>query len=463
MEYFVMLGARRLFGTNGIRGIVNKELTPEMAIEIGSAIGTFFRHAKLLVGYDARTSGPMLAKAVIAGLNATGCDVLFAGMAPTPTLQYAVKNRKLDGAVIITASHNPPEYNGIKVVWNDGIELSREQEINIENIFFYDKIAYTKWDKLGKTNEIVGIVDEYIEAIKKHIDVAKITKKHYHIVVDAANSVGNLTGPRLLKELGCRVTTINGNIDGTFPGRLPEPVPENLEDLALTVKAVGADLGIAYDGDADRSVFVDEHGEIHWGDRTFALVEKQFLRENPNEKIVTPVSSSTLIKDIADKHDGEIVWTKVGSITVSQTMKKIKAKLGGEENGGIFYGPHQSVRDGAMATALILDAMAKTGEKLSKLLSELPKYFIKKGKIECKEELKQKVLEKLVELTSDLNISTIDGVKMWFGDKSAILIRPSGTEPIYRLYAEAKNREKAAQLVNGYTLKLKKIIENLEK
>ena len=130
-----MLGARRLFGTNGIRGIVNKELTPEMAIKIGSAIGTFFKHAKLLVGYDARTSGPMLARAVIAGLNASGCDVLFAGMAPTPTLQYAVKNRKLDGAVIITASHNPPEYNGIKVVWNDGIELSREQEINIENIF----------------------------------------------------------------------------------------------------------------------------------------------------------------------------------------------------------------------------------------------------------------------------------------------------------------------------------------
>jgi phosphomannomutase/phosphoglucomutase len=267
----------------------------------------------------------------------------------------------------------------------------------------------------------------------------------------------------LLRELGCRVTTINGNIDGTFPGRLPEPRPENLEDLALTVKAIGADLGIAYDGDADRSVFVDEHGEIHWGDKTFALVEKQFLTENPNEKIVTPVSSSTLIKDIADKYHGEIVWTKVGSVTVSQTMKKIKAKLGGEENGGIFYGPHQSVRDGAMATALILDTMAKTGEKLSKLLGELPKYFIEKGKIDCKEEIKQKVLEKLVVLTRDLNTSTIDGVKMWFEDKSAILIRPSGTEPIYRLYAEAKTREKAVQLVNEYNLKLEKIIENLEK
>jgi phosphomannomutase/phosphoglucomutase len=458
-----MLGPRRLFGTNGIRGIVNKELTPEIAIKIGSAVGTFFKHAKLLVGYDARTSGPMLAKAVMAGLNANGCDTLLTGMAPTPTLQYAVKNRKLDGAVIITASHNPPEYNGIKVVWNDGIELSREQEIKIENIFFNDKMTYVKWDKLGKTSEIVGIVDEYIEAIKKHVNATMITKKHYNVVVDAANSVGNLTAPRLLRELGCRVTSLNGNIDGTFPGRLPEPRPENLEDLALTVEAVGADLGIAYDGDADRSVFVDEHGEIHWGDKTFALVEKHFLKENPNEKVVTPVSSSTLVKDIADKYNGEIIWTKVGSVTVSQTMKKVKAKLGGEENGGIFYGPHQAVRDGAMATALILGIMAKTSEKLSKLLGELPKYFIAKGKVECREELKQKVLEKLVELTHDLNTSTIDGVKIWFEDKSAILIRPSGTEPIYRLYAEAKTEEKAAQLVNEYTLKLKKMIENLKK
>jgi phosphomannomutase/phosphoglucomutase len=433
-----------------------------MTIKIGSATGTFFKHAKLLVGYDARTSSPMLARAIIAGLNATGCDVLFAGMAPTPALQYAVKNHKIDGAVIITASHNPPEYNGIKVVWNDGIEISREQEIEIENIFFEEKMEYADWNKIGKTSEIQGIIDDYIEAIKRHVDVTGITKKHFHVVVDAANSVGNLTAPRLLRELGCKVTTINGNIDGTFPGRPSEPRPENLKDLALTVKAIGADLGVAYDGDADRSIFVDEHGEIHWGDKTFALVEKHFLKENPGEKIVTPISSSTLVKDIADAYDGEIVWTKVGSVTVSQTMKKLNAKFGGEENGGIFYGPHQSVRDGAMATALILDIMAKIGEKLSKLLGEQPKYFIAKGKVQCPEEVKEKALEKLVKQVQSLNISTIDGVKIWFEGKSNILIRPSGTEPIYRLYAEAKTEEKAKRLVNEYTLKLKKIIESLK-
>ena len=457
-----MLGSRRLFGTNGIRGVVNKELTSDMAIKIGAATGTFFQHGTLIVGYDARTSSPMLAKAVIASLNATGCNVLSAGMAPTPALQYAVKNHKTDGAVIITASHNPPEYNGIKVVWKDGIELSREQEIEIENVFFDEKIRYAEWNKIGTTHDLPRTIDVYIEAIKRHVNVAGIAKKHYHIAVDAANSVGSLAAPRLLRELGCKVTTINANIDGTFPGRTPEPRPENLKDLALTVKAVGADLGVAYDGDADRSIFVDEQGETHWGDKTFALVEKHFLKNNPGEKIVTPVSSSTLIKDIADAYSGEIIWTKVGSITVSQTMKKLNVKLGGEENGGIFYGPHQSVRDGAMASALILDIMARTGEKISKLLGELPKYFIEKGKVECQSELKEKALEKLTEQLKGLKPSKIDGVKIWFEDKSAILMRPSGTEPIYRLYAEAKTEEKAKQLVREYGSKLKRLIDSLK-
>jgi phosphomannomutase/phosphoglucomutase len=454
-----MMSSNKLFGTNGIRGLVNKELTPEMAIKVGSAIGTFFGRKNLLVGYDARTSGPMLVKAVTAGLTATGCNVFSAGMAPTPALQYAVKNHKMDGGVIITASHNPPEYNGIKVIWNDGIETSHEQETEIEKIYFENKTAFAEWNKLGTTRELLGVNDEYVEAIKKHVNVAKIAAKRYHVVVDAANSVGGLTAPRLLRELGCKVTSINANIDGTFPGRLPEPRPENLKEIALTVKAVGADLGVAFDGDADRSIFVDENGEIYWGDKTFALIEKHFLEKNPHAKIVTPVSSSTLVKDIADAYKGEIVWTKVGSVTVSHKMKELKAKLGGEENGGVFYGPHQAVRDGAMTTALVLDVMAETGAKLSRLIAEQPQYFIEKGKVECPEDKKEKVLKKLVEQVKGANVSTIDGVKLWFEDKSALLVRPSGTEPVYRLYAEAKNQEKALKLVKDYSLKLEKILE----
>ena len=454
-----MMSARKLFGTTGIRGVVNKEFTPEIAVKVGSAIGTFFGKKNLLLGHDARTSGPMFAKAVIAGLTGTGCNVFFAGMAPTPALQLAVKNHGMDGGVIITASHNPPEYNGIKVLWNDGIEISHEQEIEIENIYFEEKSQIAEWDKLGTTRELSGLNDEYMEAIKKHVNAAKIAKKHYHVVVDAANSVGGLAAPLLLRDLGCKVTSINANIDGTFPGRLPEPRPENLKEIALTVKAVGADLGVAFDGDADRSIFVDENGEIYWGDKTFAVIEKHFLKANPNAKIITPVSSSTLIKDTAEAYKGEIVWTKVGSVTVSHKMKELNAKLGGEENGGVFYGPHQAVRDGAMTTALILEIMAERGAKLSSLIAEQPQYFIEKGKVECPEDKKEKVLKKLVEQVKGANVSTIDGVKLWFEDNSALLVRPSGTEPVYRLYAEAKNQEKALKLVKDYSLKLEKILE----
>jgi len=450
--------SRRLFGTNGIRGVVNEELTPLFATKIAQSIGTFFKQGKVLLGYDGRISNIMLANAVTSGLVSTGCDVHNAGMGPTPCIQYAVKTHKMEGGVMITASHNPPEYNGIKVMGKDGVEVSRQQEIKIESIFFENKVNYVDWNKVGHVYVLPKVLEEYKEAIKEHVDADTIGKKRYHVVVDSANGVGGLATPYLLIELGCQVTTINANIDGTFPNRPPEPRPENLQDLVTTVKAVGADFGVAFDGDADRSIFVDETGEVQWGDRTFALIEKDFLQTNKGETVVTPVSSSQVVKDVAEKYGGKLVWTKVGSTIVSYTMKKLKAKLGGEENGGVFYGFHQPVRDGAMTTALILSIMAKTGRKLSKLLNELPRYYLKKDKIKCPNERKQKVLKKLIAKVKHLNPETIDGVKLWFSDKSSILIRPSGTEPIYRFYAEAKTREKASMLVKEYKQELQEVI-----
>jgi phosphomannomutase / phosphoglucomutase len=455
------MSARKLFGTNGIRGLVNVELTPEMAIKVGASIGTFFGRKNLLLGYDARTSGPMFAQAVIAGLTATGCNVYFAGMASTPAIQFATKSHKMDGGIIISASHNPAEYNGIKVIWSDGIETSHEQEGEIENIYFDNKIVYAPWNELGEKRELPGINEEYKEAIKVHVDPKKIASKHFHVVVDAANSVGGIALPPLLGEIGCKCTTINANIDGTFPGRLPEPRPESLGDLSKTVKAIGADMGVAFDGDADRSIFCDGNGTIYWGDKTFAVVIKQYLLKNKGAKIVTPVSSSTLIKDTVETYKGELIWTKVGSVTVSQKMKEVGANLGGEENGGIFYRPHQAVRDGAMTTALLLNIMADTGMSLTQLVAEQPQYFIEKGKIECSDEKKQPLLDAINEQVKDENISTIDGVKIWFNDASAILIRPSGTEPVFRLYAEAKNQEKALKLVEDYTSRLKNLLKTI--
>jgi phosphomannomutase/phosphoglucomutase len=456
------MSTRKLFGTNGVRGLVNIELTPEMAIKVGSAIGTFFgKNKNVLLGHDARTSGSMFANAVISGLVSTGVNVYFAGMASTPALQFATKNHKMDGGVIITASHNPPEYNGIKVIWSDGIETSHEQETLIEDIYFDNKIVYAQWDKLGNKKDLPEINNEYKDACKKQVDLKKIAAKKFHVVVDAANSVGAIACPPLLRELGCKVTTINANIDGTFPGRLPEPRPENLADFSATIKALGADMGVAFDGDADRSIFADKEGIIYWGDKTFAIVIKHYLIKNPGAKIVTPVSSSTLIKETVENYKGKLFWTKVGSVTVSQTMKAEDANLGGEENGGIFYRPHQAVRDGAMTTALLLEIMAETGKSLKELVAEEPQYFLEKGKIECIDEKKQPLLKIITEQVKGENISTIDGVKIWFDDKSAILIRPSGTEPVFRLYAEAKDQEKALKLVSDYTHRLEKALATI--
>ena len=242
---------------------------------------------------------------------------------------------------------------------------------------------------------------------------------------------------------------------------MPEPRPENLGVLSSTVKAIGAHMGVAFDGDADRSIFVDANGVIYWGDKTFAIIIKSYLHKNPGAKIVTPVSSSTLIKDTVEAYKGELIWTKVGSVTVSQKMKELGANLGGEENGGVFYGPHQAVRDGAMTTVLLLSIMAETGKSLAELVAEQPQYFIEKGKIECPDDKKEILQQKIFEQVKGENVSTIDGVKIWFSDASAILIRPSGTEPVFRLYAEAKNQEKALKLVEDYTSRLKKILETI--
>jgi phosphomannomutase/phosphoglucomutase len=453
-----VIESRRLFGTNGIRGVVNEDLTPEFALKIGGAIGTFFRRGRILLGYDGRISNLMLASAVSSGLMSAGCDVYNAGMGPTPCIQFAVSAHHMDGGVMITASHNPPYYNGIKVVARDGVEIPRKQEMEIEAVFFENREHHAEWDQIGQIHAMPNVLEEYKEAIKKHVDVQTIIQKGYHVVVDAANGVGGLVTPYLLRDLGCRVTTINANIDGAFPNRLPEPRPENLRDLMVVVKATRADFGVAFDGDADRAIFVDEEGEPQWGDRTFALVEEDFLKQHHGEAIVTPVSSSRVVMDIAEKHGGRVVWTRVGSTVVSYTMKEIKARLGGEENGGVFYGAHQPVRDGAMTTALILGIMAKTGKKLSQLLNGLPRYYLEKDKIECPNELKETVLKKLARETKHLNPETVDGVKLLFADKSSILIRPSGTEAIYRLYAEAKTKEKATSLVREYRERLQELI-----
>jgi phosphomannomutase/phosphoglucomutase len=445
-ERYELTTNRRLFGTNGIRGIVNEELKPEMVTKLGLALGTYFGKCNILIGYDSRTSNDIIVKIISASLASVGTNVYNAGLAPTPALQFAVKYYNLGGAVIITASHNPPEYNGIKVVASDGVEIPREEEEKIEHVFYTEEFRRQRWDQLGRITTFPDVINTYTEAIKRHIDVNAIKKKRFHVVVDPANSVGGLVTPHLLRELGCEVTTINAELDGHFPSRLPEPKPETLSKLSIVVKALDANLGIAHDGDADRCLFVDEEGTICLGDRTGAIIIDYVLEKHSPSIVVTPISSSMLLEDIVHKRNSEIRWSTVGSTKVSREMLELQSIISIEDNGGIFYQPHQPVRDGALAAVFMLEILAKREKSLSELVASLPIYHIIKERINCPNNKKQKVLEKILGFTKNHKRITIDGVKIFFDD-GTVLIRPSGTEAIYRVYAESKNGERAQVLV----------------
>jgi len=441
----------KLFGTDGVRGIVNVELTPELALHLGLAIGAFFGEgSRVLVGRDVRRGGEMLFKAVTSGLLSSGVKVHYAGMVPTPTLQYAIKHFGYDGGVMITASHNPPKYNGIKVIGSNGVEISRDQEREIEEIFFSEK--WRRASAISVPEEVprqYGVIEAYVNAVLSHVDVEKIRSKNFRVLIDPANSVGALTSPLIAKKLGCKVYTINGHLDGDFPGREPEPTTETLKEAAEVAKALRVDLAVGHDGDADRAIFIDDLGRIHWGDRSAAVICKYFAKKGLKGKVVTAVSSSIIIEDVLKPYGLEVVWTKVGSVDISHLMLKIGKEVlcGFEENGGFMYPPHVPVRDGGMTLALMLQVLADEGKKLSQLFDELPHYYTLKTKIPMSRNDALKVVEKVAEHFKNERLITIDGVKVLMKD-AWVLVRPSGTEPILRIMAEARDEAKLKEIVD---------------
>ncbi len=441
----------KLFGTDGVRGIVNKDMTPELALRLGRAIGTFFGPGKkLLVGRDIRVGGEMIKAAVISGLLSTGVQVYDAGLAPTPAIQYVVKKRGFDGGVIITASHNPPEYNGIKVIWHDGIELPRDKEKEVEEIYFEGRFNSVSWREVPREVKIFPYVNDiYVDAVVKHVDTELIRKRGFAIVIDPANSVGALTSPRIAQKLGVKVITINGDLNPLFPGRKPEPTPENLELTAKAVASMGVDFGLAHDGDADRAIVIDDKGRVQWGDRTAILLARYLLEKHPDvpRKVYTAVSSSTLIENVLRPYGVEVVWLKVGAIDIAREMQRRgDALCGFEENGGFMYPPHQLVRDGGMTLALLLEMLAKDKRRISELYDELPQWHLIKTKIHMDRQTALKVVERVKEHFKNYRLITIDGVKV-IADDFWLLVRPSGTEPLLRIMLEAKNKELAEELL----------------
>lgn len=443
---------RKFFGTNGIRGIPGKDITLEFLTEMSQSIGTFLGNSKpVLVGHDVRNSSPALSKTVLSGLLSSGNDANAAGLAPTPAHQYGVRTLGYAGGIIVTASHNPSEYNGIKLVGPDGVEVQRESEAEVESIYAEKRYNRADWKSVGELGRETRIIKNYLSGISSQVNVPKIVERKFTIVLDVGNGAQAVTAPYLCERLGCKVVTINGQVDGNFPGRGPEPTPSVLDDLSNAVRSYGADLGVAYDGDGDRSLFCDESGVVHWGDRTGSMLVDHLLSKHKGASVATTVSTSSLVGIVAKNHGSQVIWTRVGSVDVSRAMINSNAPLGLEENGGFFYGPHIPVRDGAMTTALVLEALAFKNTSFSKAVAQLPTFYQKKSKFECPNEKKKNVMTTLEEKSSrEGKIDRTDGLKIWINERSWILLRPSGTEPLIRVFAESDVEENLESIYRKY-------------
>ena len=445
---------KKLFGTNGVRGVFSEDFTLEFVNDLVMSLAAYFKQGKILVGYDGRHSSPIVAKVVSSALNYSGLDCYMAGLVPTPCLEYATKKLGYDGGLMITASHNPPQYNGIKPVASDGVEISREDERKIEQIF--DEKNWIKASTFGKSFEETNVISTYIDGIISLIDIDSIKAKKFKVCLDLGNGAQAVTAKKLCENLDCDVHAINEEINGDFPGRGSEPTPQNLDELSKLVVDTNSNFGIAFDGDGDRSIFCDETGKILTGDSSALLLCDYLLQQYPNSQVVTCLNSGSIIENIVEKTNSRVVRTKVGSVEVSRRMVNDDALVGYEENGGFMFGNHNHVRDGAMTLALMLDLLSKSQLDLSRNIENLPPSFTTKTKIECSLEKSKIVISELLKEFPDSNTS--DGIKIQVDKDNWVMIRPSGTEPIIRIYGESNSQQNLDSLISNFVEKTKSIL-----
>lgn len=459
----------KLFGTNGIRGVIGEDMSASFAHDIGKAWGSYLRKTQqkphLAIATDARLSNHMIKSAIISGLLSTGVDVTDCGLAPTPALQYAVHvGLAYTGGIIITASHNPPQFNGIKGVDETGTELTKKTEEEIEKHYFSKDYHTADWQSLGVYSTNSTIIDQYISAIIGSVDADLIAQQKFHVVLDCGNGSGSVATPDLLKKLGCKVTELNCIPDGTFPAHPSEPLPENLSELIETVPKVKADVGVAQDGDADRAIFVDHAGIYLWGDKTLSVVADYLTKDKPYQAVASPVTTSSCLADVVAKNNCKLISTKVGSPIVAREMIKHDCIFGGEENGGLIFPSLHYCRDSAMSIAVLLEIIAKTKKSLKDLVSQIPIYEMFKSKMPCPNEKKQALMDAVKkQLSSDPAIRRIDetdGIKFYL-ETGWVLMRPSGTEPLFRIYSEAKDARTAKDLARAYQSLASDIISQL--
>ncbi len=445
----------RFFGTNGIRGVFGQDLTLEFVHDMTLAIGTFLG-GPILVGYDGRKSGPVLCKTVCSALNSVGIDCNVAGMVPTPCLEYAVKSLGYSGGIMITASHNPPEYNGIKPAASDGVEISRSDELAVEEAYLQKRwIKPSRW---GRTGTEIRATTAYLDGIVSQIDSDRVRSRGFGVVLDLGNGAQVASAPELCNLLKCRTHLVNEKLDGNFPGRGSEPTPQNLSVLSEAVVKNHADLGIAFDGDGDRSLFCDERGNVLTGDSSALVLARHILGNRPKSLAVTCLNSGSGIESLAAQSGSRVTRTKVGSVEVSRMMVQTGALIGFEENGGFMYGPHNQVRDGCMTLALMLDTLTASGTSLSENVSKLPPSFTTKDKIPCPARDVPGLVSALKDEFPDSD--TTDGIRISLGFQEWVMIRPSGTEPIVRIYAEAGSKDGLDGIMSKYAKKIRLILDS---
>ena len=444
-----------IFRAYDVRGVYGKNLNEEVAELIGLAYGTMLgNRGRLVVGRDVRLSGEKLAKAVSSGLTKAGCDVLYVNMVTTPMLYFSVMHFKADGGVQVTASHNPPEWNGFKLVKPGGATLSAGAGMEeLKDIVLNRK--YKESDKRGRTEEADALTP-YVEfmASKFRLD------RKLRIAVDYSNGAAAIPFPKIAEKLGIEIEAINDVPDGRFPGHLPEPNEETLKDLQRFVVEVGADFGVGFDGDGDRAVFVDEKGRIIPGDITLAIYVKHLDKKG---KVVFDVSSSDAVREVVLEKGCEPVEMRVGRAFILNAVRELNAVIGGEKSNHFYFPEIWGFDDAIYATLRMAEIVARTGEKFSKLVDEIPKYPAAPIKtFECPDELKAKVVEEIAKVYEQrgLRVSTIDGVKAYFED-GWVLIRPSNTMPQVKMTAEAKTEKRLKEILREAEDLIKSTVEKL--
>ncbi len=453
-----------MISVSGVRGLVGTDLTPEVVARWAAAFGTWAgsgirdtrngkrgRRVRIVLGRDARTSGPMFADAATAGLMSVGCNIIDVGLVPTPTVQLAVEHHKAAGGIILTASHNPIEWNALKFVGSDGIFLDGVAGTRVRELAAGDSLPRANYNAIGGVEADSDAISRHLAAVfaLRGVDVRAIRKRRFRVALDTVRGAGGAVMPELLERLGCRVTAINLDTDGLFP-RPPEPVPENLKALGALVRRTKADVGIAVDPDVDRLAIVDERGNAIGEDYTLAFAIRAVLGKRDGGRgkgktVVCNLSTSLVVEDAAREFGATVVRAPVGEANVARKMIELKAVIGGEGNGGVMYPALHVGRDAPVAGALLLALLARERATVSELVGRAPRYTIVKAKVPRGARLEQ-VYEGLRKRFGDAKVDTRDGLRLAWPDRW-LHVRPSGTEPIIRLIAEAPTSADAQRLI----------------